>query len=314
MSAFGQLWKRAPLWRTCLLLGTAGMAMAAFFPTPFLKKRFPWLPGTATSLAVKPEAGPDAQNDLSVRVGYPDIRETVQGSLSLAGHTLALPAGEWHPVLNAQAGGPTGPYSFIALIRTSHGAITGLLTAKATQQPIPLGITESLMTPCHDDRNYASHSANTSQKLSCSFLASAALMQETVSLDPFITETVSRVRALGFPLPPLMILDSWRRLTISPPAEPPSGGQTAKAQAPQPFMTQAVAVDLLLAPLAPRTNQLLAPPQDWLPDALPHHAAARDFVARVKRWTPQWEKRLEQGFAVPPVTPSPTPPDPALHA
>lgn len=280
MSAFARLWKRAALWRICLVLGVGGTAMTIFFPTSSIKKYAPWLPGkapTPLSYQSDPSSHSDDTHQTMGRLGFPDTNNVVTDHTSLAGYTLPLPAGQWHPVLTAQTVDDI-PFSFIAFIRTDQGAVTGFITAQATQQPIPQALAENLLTPCHDDRNYISYNNETQKTIDCSFLANAVLGQDTVSLNPFIAEAISRVRQLGFPVPPLMITAGWRHL-----------------KATSSHQVNAIAVDTLVAPLSPDTHQMLAPFPTWTKENYKHDPEASRFIAESLKWLPKWQAILQAG-------------------
>ncbi|QDH15457.1 hypothetical protein E3E11_05900 [Oecophyllibacter saccharovorans] len=310
MSAFGQLWKRAPLWRLSLLVGIAGLGLAAFFPTPFLKAQCPWLPGSAESLE---KTGPadSAAAVPQARFTYPDLRESLQGSVPLGAFVLPLPEGTWHPLLAAQTP-PPASFSYLAFVRLTGpvgtgGKVTGLLVVQVSPTPLPPAIADTMMAACHDDRNYMTQLRELPRETQCTFLSPTLLGQQTVSFNPLITETIARLHALDMPLPPLMIMSGWR---LFRPQTAEDGAGASSASLPP---AQVMTVDLLLAPTKPGTTHLLAPLQGWDRQEIGHVAAARSYVTAQKNWTGQWVARLNQGFHIPALEPSPTPRDPAFH-
>lgn len=291
-SAFSALWRHAPLWRLCVCLCGISIALAVFFPTHTLTKLAPWLPNHALETASQPNnthntaLGPQASNSgsaashpMPVHLQYPDLAETITGHITLGNHTLLLPHGAWHPVLAAQIT-DNSPYSFLALIRTELGAVTGILIAQATEQPIPLEQVMAETDVCHDDRNYLNNTLTTAQAVEdCAALRLITLHGPTPSDSPFTNEAIARLNVMGFPIPPLFVTAQWRHI------EATNDGRA-----------QVGTMDFLIPPLNPQTHQLLAPPPAWLKDALPSHPVSAHFVARMKKWLPQWQNILQASF------------------
>lgn len=292
LSASYTLWRQALLWRSCVVLCTVNLTMAAFFPTHFLKAQFPWLPGpiftdtdkapswNASNAPIPPDGnGPASPLHLPVQLHYPELSETITGHVTLGKHTLLLPHGTWHPVLSAQVN-DTSPYSFLALIRTDQGAITGLLVVQATQQPIPLEQVSSETDICHDDRNYMNSIFPTEQATEdCSALRLITLHGPTPSDSLFTNEAIARLKVMGFPIPPLFIAAQWRHI-----------------EATNDSRAQAGTMDLLIPPLDTQTHQLLAPPDSWPKEVLPSNPTASAFINRMRKWLPRWQKILQAGF------------------
>lgn len=159
-------------------------------------------PYNAGSGASQPDgqqgAQPGGDPGLGDQIGVPDPGIAQHGSITIAGRTLPLPAGDWHPILTARSGAH-GELSQQVLARTDRGVVSGVIVVRATQQPVPADLAEQLETPCHDDRDYAAHisdKAGVSQE--CSYTSNAVLENQSVSTDPFITAAFSRMRTLGF--------------------------------------------------------------------------------------------------------------------
>lgn len=285
------LWHQAPLWRSCVIICIGSLAMTALFPTPFLKRQFPWLPALVLTDATKTPLPSEADNSSilpnraaspqhsPVQLQYPDLSESITGHVTLGKHTLLLPHGTWHPVLSAQIN-DNSPYSFLALIRTDQGAITGLIVVQATQQPIPLEQVASETDICHDDRNYMNSIFPTEQATEdCSALRLITLHGPTPSDSLFTNEAIARLRVMGFPMPPLFIAAQWRHI-----------------EATNDDRAQAGTMDLLIPPLDAQTHQLLAPPDSWTKEALSSNQAATTFVNRMRKWLPSWQKILQASF------------------
>lgn len=284
MSSLIHLWRRAILWRSCLLIGVASLALTVFFPTPTLKKIAPWLPGKAPPLITPPKAAHPSSSDDdhdSGKVAYLDINQSVSDHVPLAGRTFPLPEGEWHPVLAAQTNDHAA-FSFLALIRTDHGAVTGFITLQANQNPVPVALVDNLLTPCHDDRNYTNINQEGPGIADCVYVANAILEKGMVSNNPLISEAVAHVRQLGFPLSPLMIVTGWRHIVAN-----------------KDGLAHTATEDVLLAPLDRDTHQMLAPPDVWSKDTLSANPAAEAFINGILHWAPYWQKALQQALADP---------------
>lgn len=290
---FASLWKQAPLWRLCFIVGIGSLVMAAFFPTPWLKKRAPWLPGTAPAAAHAPhdlssgsteEGQHEAENEpagqLPVHLQYPSMSEIVRDHVVLGGHTMPLPRGEWHPILSAQISSAS-PLSFLALVRTHQGAVTGLIIAQATQQPIPLDRTGNMTGICHDDRNFLNHSLPVAPSgEDCIGSGTVVIQGSDVSTNPLINQSIARLQALGVtPIPPLFLAVQWRHIAA-----------TTDGQA------QVGLMDTLIPPLDPQTHQLLAPMSVWAKDAPASSPEARNFLSQMRGWALDMQKALQRGF------------------
>lgn len=289
---FFSLWKQAPLWRLCFIVGIGSLALAAFFPTPWLKRQAPWLPGTAPQAAhPSHEAAPDetaghneAENGpagpMPVHLQYPSMSEIVRDHVVLGGHTMPLPKGEWHPILSAQISSDS-PLSFLALVRTHQGAVTGLVIAQATQQPISLERAGNVTSICHDDRNFLNHSLPVSPAgEDCIGSGTVVIQGSDVSTNPLINQSIARLQALGVtPIPPLFLAVQWRHVAA-----------TAEGQA------QVGLVDTLIPPLDQQTHQMLAPISAWAKGTLNSYPEARNFLNQMRSWALEWQKALQLGF------------------
>lgn len=267
--------------------------MAAFYPTPWLKKHAPWLPG---QVAGSPQGdgggappdqngqnGPQGAGQASDRVGLPDPAISERGSISVAGRTLPLPAGDWHPILTAQSG-PHGEISQQVLARTDRGVVSGVIMVRASQQPLPQDVADDLETPCHDDRDYASTITGKPGVFEeCVYMGNVVLSHDSVSPDPFISAAFDRMRTLGFPIPPLMLNVGWYHAAAS--------GSVAGAKG-----VQIETVETLVAPIERGSRQLLAPLPAWTKTGYRDDPNAARFITALGRWMPKWADTLRRGF------------------
>ncbi len=292
-NACAALWKQAPLWRLCFILGVGGVAMAAFFPTTGLKHKMPWLPGEAPHTGKTPHAGShdsdmDAQGgpdrgpagQMPIHLQYPSMSEIVKDHVTLGGHTMPLPRGEWHPILSAQISNDS-PLSFLALVRTHQGAITGLIIAQATQQPISLDQAGNVTSICHDDRNFLNHSLPVSPAgEDCIGSGTVVIQGNDVSTNPLINQSIARLQALGVtPIPPLFLAIQWRHVAATPEGQ-----------------AQVGLMDTLIPPLDQQTHQLLAPIPAWAKGTPTPYAEAKNFLNQMRSWALEWQKALQLGF------------------
>ncbi|QDH16551.1 hypothetical protein [Swingsia samuiensis] len=278
MTAFSRLWKRAPIWRACLIGAIATTGMAAFFPTEGLKKALPWLPGSSHSLSF--QTAPNPNNDNQTEVLEPDPTIFVHDHISIAGRIVPLPEGNWHPILSARLP-PNEALSSQALVRTENGSVSGIIIVTATQEPISADNINYLDAACHDNRNYITLFApQTDQSEECSFLATALMVDHPISPDPFIKTTFNRLNTLGFPVPSFFITATWGHATLQ------QGSPNAQFETVQMFMP----------PLDKTSHQLLAPLSNWANNSLHSYPEASLFMTHAKKWLPLWAHLLQDGF------------------
>lgn len=258
--------------------------MAAFFPTPSLKKALPWLPGKAqgggpapTQQAAQGNSG--ASNNSPDALNAPDPGITQQGGLRLAGRIIPLPAGEWHPILAARTG-PHGEISQQVLARTSLGVVSGVIVVGASQQALPVQAVNDLELPCHDDRNYASRIVEKQGAVEeCAYIGNAFITPGSANGSPFVSAAFDRMNTLGFPIPPLMITIGWYHAAVQ-------GTQGVQVET----------VETLIAPIELGSRQLLAPLPVWTKDAIKTNPAAEKFISDTKAWMPGWTDLIRKGF------------------
>lgn len=278
MGHFPPLWRRAPLWSFSFLFAVLCLSLSVFYPTPWLKKRFPWLPGEDHFVSGTALPGQNSHEPDQGQLLLPDMQASYTDQVAIAGHILPLPKGEWHPVAQAQKEAPDS-VNFIALVRIEHSLVTGLITAQFSGQSLPPILADNLLNPCHDDRNYLSSIRNSPGQVNCTFLATALMANDVVSLNPFIHAAITRIREAGLLLPPLMITVGWRHIAPLP------GGQVTGAT-----------VDILLAPMEKGTTRLLAPIDHWDKEVLSKDRNAMNFINKAKDWLPLWGNLLTEGY------------------
>lgn len=295
MTAFRRLWKRAPLWRTAFVVGLASAGLTAFFPTSTLKQLAPWLPGASPlAPAASPDAvppgdaasgntpGPGTASVGDNQIGLPNPTLTVHGSITIAGHTMPLPLGDWHPILTGRDG-PRGEVSQQFFARTSHGVVTGITFVEATQIPIPNDAIADPEAPCHDDRSSLVRLAHIPTSsgppaLECLSTEATTITQSFIANTPFGAQGLERLRTLAFPVPPLAVMVIWSHIIPVP------GTSTVRF----------TAVLTALAPIDPLSTQLIAPMESWDKNRIKSSPIANDFMTRTNRWALLWGALLRR--------------------
>lgn len=203
-SAVIALFKRAPLWKTCLFAGATCSLLTYLFPADYLAARMPKVFHQHFSTQQAAQGG--HQNHYV----FSDPDRSIQNQVAFAGHMLALPPGNWNPLLTAQDG-PNGEVVFLSMMRTQSGMVTGILTAEATTSPAS-GVPAEFLSPCHDDRMHDRVTLDEQpKKESCAFMNPVTLLPlDTASTSDLIKATLARITALGYPLAPQMIDRGWR--------------------------------------------------------------------------------------------------------
>lgn len=301
MSTVSRLWRRAPAWRFFLYACGFFLVLGLIFPTPFVTRHTGWvhaltrhLPsfGSPSGEEASNSASPDApaQNGVggqnsdpmdSPRITTPDISKAIAGAVPFGGHSLPLPDGVWHPVLDGQYG-LDGRMSLIVLARTDRGIVTGIMIASSTNQDVPRDVVEDAYNRCHDDRNYHSTvlAEHPDGQTECTFITSAYMGPSgAITNDPLVQLAFKRLTTLGFPMPSLFVLGSWLY----------NHGASDSAKG-------ATYVSLLLAPTQPGTVALRAPLPYWDKRMISRSAPALDFVRRVDIWFTDWASVLRQGM------------------
>lgn len=294
------LFKRAALWRCSLILTCLLGLYILFFPPAKLKEIAPWLPETSFNSTHSPhnmEATQDASTQaLTARsqqnthepdhiLSYPNMDTTFHHYASLAHHQIPLPAGDWHPILEAVTK-DAFPIHYISLIRVENHNITGLIFAEATHQNEPLSLAQTMITPCHDDRNLIIERYETAQSAQCILLQPALLTGLDADSDDFVNDTIARLRLSSLVLPPFMIAASWRYMQLD-------------AQ----NMSDMITIDTLLPPVEPHQHHMLAPFEAWHSSAIEHFPKAKRFLYAYKSWLHLWHLTLEETYHHHPSTP-----------
>lgn len=300
MSSLFALWKRAPLWRFCLVTGTLALVLGVLFPAPRLRGYFPWLPmgfsvdspGTMQNSGQTGShlATTASSTEEKPQILYPDIDTTLEHYTILAGHQIPLPAGQWHPVLTASTN-EHFPISFIALARASHHILTGLVIAETNLVPTPASLASTITQPCHDDRNTVIERHESAETAECILLEPALLNGLAVNDDNFINDSLARLRISGFIVPPFMIAASWRHLEIMP-----KEGVTPDQEPRAGFAI----VDTLIPPLSTPVRQgqirILAPLDSWQGGVRDRNPEVASFMKNMVDWLHNWLEILQQGY------------------
>lgn len=131
MSVIGRLWRRAPLWRGCLVTALAMTALAALFPPAVTLPSglfSAWrgghpAAGTPAAASFTPTA--DTGRDYDTMFD-PPLGTGRSGVIPVGGRSMPLPAGSWQPILLAQSGEASG-LQVTLLSRIVEARLTGLL-------------------------------------------------------------------------------------------------------------------------------------------------------------------------------------------
>ena len=212
MSALGRLWKRAPVWRLCLISGIAFTGLAAMFPPPIPR----WLPTHTVNVNPHFVSQPDAAPpDYSQTELLPPGHDR-SGVIPFSGHRLPLPAGTWQNIVLAQDGGAAS-VQVVLLARVEDQRLTGLELAAA---PSPLSgsvAAPGALSPCyapnavvHQNSQVegANPLAHECWGLSSSGMGSdAALVKD----DTVLQHGLDRLQKMGVTMPGHMIVLNYLR-------------------------------------------------------------------------------------------------------
>ena len=202
MSAVGRLARRAPWWRLTVVTAASFALLAWLYPDPAL---LALLRRSGAPLVGTPKPSP------AIEV-TPSLEAVVAGTMRLGGgHILPLPAGPWHEIVALRDEVPT-EFNVVSLARIEHGALTGLIAALTTVDPVtgPFGPGHTgpgLPFGCFDARSLATGppAADGSAPRDCWYAHAGTL----ASLDP---PTAHRLSELGIAVPPVMTAMDWTRV------------------------------------------------------------------------------------------------------
>jgi hypothetical protein len=134
MSAFGRLWRRAPVWRVSLVCAIVSTALAAMFPPAIPRWAADRVGAAGADLAPKfvPQT---AAVDPAHGIELPPLGTGRSGIIPFAGRQLPLPAGAWQELVLAKSGAGMAVQA-VLLGRIDGQRLTGLMMATA---PGPFG-------------------------------------------------------------------------------------------------------------------------------------------------------------------------------
>jgi len=160
MTVLGRLWRRAPAWRFCLVTAVACTGLAAMFPPslPHMPSLHPagTAPGGKTAAAAQYRSQPAPVPDDHGLLHLPPPGPDRQGIIPYAGRQVPLPAGIWHELVIARAGGPE-QQQVMLLDRIENSHLTGLVLLIS---PAPLSGAAGqvgLPPPCTDPGRLVGH-------------------------------------------------------------------------------------------------------------------------------------------------------------
>ena len=159
-TAAGRLWRRAPLWRLVLTAAIAFGVLTALYPAPSVPLPSwvhlpPWLHLPQWTQAGHAPAAPPAQRKGSVEAAIMPPGPPLHGTLTVAGRTVPLPAGDWHELVAARDE-DVAEISDLVLGRWQGSALSGLLEVMASTGPADHGEPAGVIKDCDSYENFAS--------------------------------------------------------------------------------------------------------------------------------------------------------------
>ncbi len=305
MSSASRLWRRAPLWRLALFSMVFFTAITVFYPAPWLVRVFPPFaklthkvdhllgrdapaaspaPDEASSGAPgqngpAPAPGDAAPSQGNGMAAAPPIESELQDILPFAGRQLPLPAGIWHPVVTTQDG-PHGELTSNVLVRTDRGVVTGVIIANATTASIPADAGDELESHCHDDRSYMRQMLPSTQNTrQCIATFDTVTLSDEAGASPAISLAFRRLRVMGFPMPPVLVVAFWSHAVRAP-----DNGINFES------------VITALSPAEPGTAKLSTSLDDWTKAGVGRSPFTSRFIESVNEWIVAWAPTLLQGY------------------
>jgi hypothetical protein len=212
MSSFSRLWRRAPVWRFCLISAIAFTALAVMFPPV----RPSWLPDHVAAAPPRFVAQPEAVPPKYGQLAFPLPGPGRSGVIPFSGHRLPLPAGSWQDLVLAKWSG-TNAVQVELLSRVENQRLTGLELAAA---PSPLnhsGDGFSSLAPCYASNTIAHESfpvldtdplAHECWTLSAVDMAAA---DEPLKKEEVLQRGLEILQETGVAVPPHMLMLSYLR-------------------------------------------------------------------------------------------------------
>lgn len=299
MSAFTRLWRRAPLWRTTLILTGVCSTFALLFPAPWLERSLPLYQrgtdkiGHMLGRESAAQKAADADNQGRRMVSQPPMDAQLEGVIPFAGRQLPLPAGHWHPVLNYQDDVAHGELLTSLYVRSERGMVTGFIIAQATTQSLPSSNTQMWQDMCHNTFNFtAGDLPQDGNRTECwmtapikvvnnQFITSNQALQGLVSSPLFIPPALQRLSMMGFALPPVLVDAGWVHIEKS------KSGNGVDFASVHIFVSPAQAGEHVTIPGAP---------EDWSKPGMNNSPDVADFVQRTSSWLQHWTPELRKGY------------------
>lgn len=196
MSAATRLWRGAPLWRLTLACAVAFVALASLYPPAYLERVSRPLART-----VGGTAGSGAAVAPAVAL-TPDFGTAVSRVAHVAGRSVPLPAGAWHPLVVFRDEHAT-EVDIEAFARVSGHHLTGLIFVSANVLPVDPPLRPSLPAGCFDSRSAFTGlpNADGQQSDDCWFATG-------VPIEPGVT-VFRRLQELAIDVPPALVGGIW---------------------------------------------------------------------------------------------------------
>ncbi len=196
---------------------TAALAfgiLTALYPAPPLPLPSwlhlpPWLHLPQWTQAARAPAPARTQPKGSVEAADMPAEPAFHGTLTVAGRTIPLPAGDWHELVAARAE-EAAEISDLVLGRWQGGALTGLLEVMASTGPADNGQSAGVIKDCDSDQNFVSKWADAGN--TCWLIRKIEL--PVPGTDPAQAHTVigaalARLQVLGVTVPARLSVAVW---------------------------------------------------------------------------------------------------------
>jgi hypothetical protein len=256
MAAASRLWRRAPGWRSAVILAVSTTIMALLF-APW-KASPPKVPATGHYKLLTPSEVLSA-----ARAGF----------VLVAGRQVPLPPGDWHGVTQSiQHDDP--PMDSVLFVRVSENRVTGIVLARGTSAPSPAVRKLPYGTLCSPPKGYDGTVIPTVGAVrECWGMApvhfpDAWRSQGTAAL---FTAALDRLADAGIELPPVMIAAGWVHVDETD------------------WVLNEYFFDPTLDESTPRSATA------WTRDAVAANPAASRFINRITLWQQRWTPLLEKG-------------------
>lgn len=319
MSAIKELWKRAPLWRICVIITFISGFLVFLFPSPLVKSHFASLSSISDNFwqlfpATQKPSNPDQKEHPPARsVEIPPMDAEFIGMVHFAGREIPLPFGKWHPLISYRDS--TSRYEIITklFVRYEKGIVTGLILAQSSPQEVPLSATRMMESECHNPFNFFNSGLpQDGHRVECWMtspirVAGNVLMTSNQALQDILgpqmhytPAALQRLMIMSFMLPPVFVDAGWNYI------------EKGKSFGEVNFMS----VHTLLSPAIPGKNIVPGVPENWSRADMNDNPAVVSFIQATRSWLYNFIPLLYRGYRgvigkIPP--PNPPLPDPAYH-